>query len=172
MNSFFKALLAAGILALFNLGAWAEDAASAVPSLQVKENLIQEEQEAASDAPTLLDEAKRLKELNPKQLAEEQKALYETMQKLTPQQLDGQRKGMLNELSRMSPEEYKSLNDKAQTEEEKVLAREYIEHSADPQHEAAASKPIPPAAKQKTASTKARPANKRKARNHSPPPLR
>lgn len=166
MNSLFKALLVAGILALFNLGAWAGDT-SAAPGLPAQEELIHEGQETASDAPTLLDEVKRLKELNPKQLAEEQKTLYEAMQKLTPQQLDRQREGMLNELSKMSAEEYKSLNDKAQTEEEKMLARERAEHSADPQHEAAAHKPTPPVAQPKPASAKARPANKLKMRNRS-----
>lgn len=150
MNFILNALITVGIVATFNFKAMAEDAASAVPTLQ--------------------GEVERLKELNPKQLAEEQKALYEAKQKLTPQQFDEQRGEMLKELNRMSPEEYKALNDKAQTEEEKLLARERVEHSADPQHEAAASKPRKSETQQKAATAKARPANKRKALNHSPLP--
>ncbi len=150
MNSILKTLLAAGIVTTFNLNAMAEDAASAVPSLQ--------------------GEVERLKELNPKQLAEEQKALYEAKKKLTPQQFDEQRGEMLKELNRMSAEEYKALNDKTQTEEEKLLARERAEHSADPQQEATASKAIPPEAKQKSASTKNRTAKKQKTKIHSPQP--
>ena len=62
----------------------------------------------------------------------------------------------------MSDEEYKALNDKTQTEEEKLLAREQAEHSTDPQQEAAASKPIKSEKQRKFAPPKARPANKRK----------
>lgn len=147
MNSIHKALLAAGIIAMFNFNAMAEDAASAVPTLQ--------------------GEVERLKELNPKQLAEKQKALYEAKQKLSSQQFNRQREEMLKELSGMSPEEYKALNDKPQTEEEKLLARERAEHSADPQHEAAASKLIKSEKQRKAAPAKAHPASKRKTRSHS-----
>jgi hypothetical protein len=170
MNTILKALITASIVAIFNLNAIAEEAASGVPTLQDKEELTHEEQEAASGAPTLQDEVERLKQLKPKQLAEEQKVMHEAMQKMTPEQREEQREEMREELDRMSPEDRKALHDQGQTEEEKVLARERIEHSADPQHEAAASKPTPPAEKQKTASAKARPANKRKTRNHSPLP--
>ena len=170
MNTILKALITTGIITTFNLNAMAEEAASGVPALQDKEELTHEEQEAAAGAPSLQDEVERLKQLKPKQLAEEQKAMHEAMQKMTPKQREEQREEMREELDRMSPEDRHALHDPAQTEEEKVLARERIEHSADPQQEAAASKPIPPAAKQKTASTKARPASKRKARNHSPAP--
>lgn len=170
MNSILKVLLTAGILALSNFNAMAEDAASAVPTSQTIEKLTHEEEEAIASTATLQDEVERLKQMNPKQLAEEQKAMYEAMQKMTPQQREEQREEMVEELERMSPEERQALHDQAQTEEEKLLEKERIEHSADPQHETAASKPIPPAAKQKAASAKARSANKRKVRNHSPLP--
>jgi hypothetical protein len=170
MNTILKALFTAGIVATFNLNAMAEDAASGVPALQDKEELTHEEQEAAAGAPTLQDEVERLKQLKPKQLAEEQKAMYEAMQLMTPKQREEQREEMREELDRMSPEDRKALHDQGQTEEEKVLVRERIEHSADPQQEAAASKPIPAAVQPKSATAKALPATKRKARNHSPPP--
>lgn len=136
MNSFLKALLTIGILISFNHSACAEDATSAVNGLQAKEELTHEEKEAAEGVPTLQDEVERLKKLNPKQLAEEQKVLYDAMQNLTPKQRDELREEMLEELERMTPEERKALLDKAQTEEEKILAREEIEHSADPKNEA------------------------------------
>jgi hypothetical protein len=170
VNSILKALIAAGIVATFNFNVMAEGTVSAVPSLSNKTDLTHEEKEATSGVPTLLDEVVRLKQLNPKQLAEEQKALHEAMQKLTPQQLDEQREGMLKELNSMSPEERQALHDQAQTEEEKLQARERIEHSADPQHEAAANKPKKSETQGKASSAKARPANKRKARNLSPIP--
>ena len=170
MNTILKALITAGIAATFNFNAMAEPAASSVPTVQDQEELTHEEQEAAAGAPTLQDEVERLKQLKPKQLAEEQKAMHEAMQKMTPKQREEQREEMREELDRMSPEDRHALHDAAQTEEEKVLARERIEHSADPQQEAAASKPIPAAVQPKSASAKALPANKRKTRNHSPPP--
>jgi hypothetical protein len=166
MNTILKALITTGIIAIFNLNAMAEEAASGVPALQDKKELTHEEQEAAAGAPSLQDEVERLKQLKPKQLAEEQKAMHEAMQKMTPEQREEQREEMREELDRMSPEDRHALHDPAQTEEEKVLARERIEHSADPEHEAAASKYMPPAAKQKFAPRKHQAASKRNARNH------
>jgi hypothetical protein len=167
MSTTLKALITASIVAIFNLNAMAEEAASGVPAFQTKDPLTYEEEEAASGAPTLQDEVERLKQLKPKQLAEEQKAMHEATQLMTPKQREEQREEMREELDRMSPEDRKALHDQWQTEEEKVLVRESIEHSADPQQEAAASKPIPAAVQPKSASAKALPATKRKTRNHS-----
>jgi dihydroxyacid dehydratase/phosphogluconate dehydratase len=170
MNISLKALITAGIVATFNLNAMADEATSGVPVLQDKEPLTHEEEEAAAGIPTLQNEVERLKLLKPKQLAEEQKAMHEAIQNMTPQQREEQREEMVEELESMSPEERQAMHDKAQTEEEKALAREHIEHSADPQHEAAASKPIQSVTQRKASTAKARSANKRKVRNLSPLP--
>lgn len=163
MNTLLKTLLTASFIASLNLNAIAEEAASGVPAVLSQEELSHEEVEKASGTPTLQDEVARLKELKPKQLAEEQKALHEAMQKMTPEQRAEQREEMQEELARMSELERKTLHDKRQTETEKLLSQEHAEHGGDTQHEAEAIVAKQPFAQQKSPSLKTRPTIKRKA---------
>ncbi len=174
MNSILKQLvivITTGIIASFNLNAMAEEAASGIPALQSKEELMHEGAEAASGAPTLQDEVERLKQLKPKQLAEEQKALHEAMQKMTPEQRVEQREEMQEELARMSELERKTLHDKRQTATEKLLSQEHAEHNGDTQHKVDAIIAKKPIAQHKTPPLKTRPTLKHKARKHTDTPL-
>ena len=150
MNTILKTLITVGIVASSNLSAMAKETTPDTSTLQNKELITREEGEATTNAPSLQDEVENMKQLRPAQLAEKQRAMHEAMQKMTPAQREEMREEMREELNRMSPEERKTLHDQGQTEEEKLLERERIEHSAEPQQEAAASAPVQSSVKAKS----------------------
>ncbi len=100
---------------------------------------------AAPPPPSLQAEVDRLKELKPKQLAEEQKALHKAMQEMTPEQRADQREVIIKELDTMSPEERQALHDKRQSEAEKALAKELAEHGGEIPQESNVDTPEQPA---------------------------
>jgi Skp family chaperone for outer membrane proteins len=124
-------ILAASSFLLCNLDVVAQEAASSVPALQSSDVATYDAEMTTPASSTLQREVERLKELKPKQLAEEQKALYEAMQKMTDEQRAEKREEMLRELENMSPTERKFLHDERQTETEKLLSQEHEEHGGD-----------------------------------------